>query len=127
MGILEIAKNDIKGITSDKDTGFGVEQTFEAPNGKIAIVVGLHTKHHLSVDLEGNNVNGKNTHSSIHEQLLIDAGYPVRNTDGEVDFKGHKVTAPDSNGNQITYVINEWFPDESVGLIVCILGDFIDG
>lgn len=123
-GLLERARRDIERITSNKETGWGVEMTFVAPDSTSATVVGTHTKHHLKIDTDGDPVSSKVAHVAVSEKVLIDAGYPLRNVAGEVDLRKHKVTVKDSTGNDCTYVINVWFPDETIGLIVINLGDY---
>jgi len=121
MGLIAQAKADWQAITSNTSE-WGVTMTLTAPTGETATINGLHTKHHLGIDMEtGRPVNTKNAHVSFSEKLLTDAGYPVRNAQGEVSLKGHKVTVADSTGANMTYVIKEWFPDETIGVIVCIL------
>ena len=125
MGIIEQAKLDVQDITSNLD-GFGVTLTLTAPTSETIDVVGLHTKHHLSLDFEtGRALNSTNAHCSFSETELIDLGFiSIRNSKGEVDLKGYKVDIKDSTGTLKNYVIKEWFPDETVGLIVCILGQY---
>ena len=124
-GLVERAKDDWQRFISDPD-GFGVTINFEAPapGSETADVVGLATKHHIGIDTEGNPANVKNVHVSVSEQLLIDANYPTRNGNDEVDFKGHKVSFKDSRGIEKTYIVQQKFPDETVGIITLILGDF---
>jgi hypothetical protein len=55
---------------------------------------------------------------------LTDQNYPVRSSSGIVNLAGHKVTVADSTGASVTYVVREWMPDETIGLILMILGDF---
>ncbi len=121
MGLIDQAKSDIKDITSNPDE-FGVSIAFTAPTGETATINGLHSKHHMGMDTDGNRVNSKNAHISISEELLTAQNYPVRKT-GEVNLKDHKVSVKDSTGISKNYVIREWFQDETVGLITCILGD----
>lgn len=123
MGLLEDIKEDLVDITTDTE-GFGVELTFISPDAVTATIGGLHTKHHISLDETGKPVNSKNAHISFVESVLVAEGYDVRNDAGEVDLNGHKVDVIDSTGNEKHYMIREWFPDEKLGLIVCILGDF---
>jgi hypothetical protein len=124
MGLIETIKQDIQKITTDL-SGFGIEINLTTPDDALSVdIVGLHTKHHLGIDTEGNQVNTKNTHIAISEQVLIDLGYPVRNANEEVFLRDHKVLAKDSTGVLKSYVIREWLPDETIGLIVCILGDY---
>lgn len=121
MGLIEQAKSDIKDITSNLDE-WAVSITFTAPTGEIATVNGLHSKHHMSMDTDGNRINSKNAHISVSEELLTAKNYPVRNKKGEVKLNDHKVNVKDSTGISKNYVIREGFPDETIGLITCILG-----
>jgi len=124
MGIIDTIKSDIQDITTNLD-GFGVAINITTPDNVTSVdVVGVHTKHHLGIDTEGNQVNSKNAHIGISEQVLIDAGYPVRNAGGEVSLKDHKIIVKDSTTFDKNYVVDQWFPDETIGLIVCILSDY---
>lgn len=124
MGLLDIIKEDIEAITSDGD-GFARSITMTAPTLETVTFNGLHSKHHLGFDSEsGRDVNTKNAHIAVSEKFLTDANYPVRNAAGEVDLKNHKVRVEDSTGVEWTYKVEQWFPDETIGLIVCILGNF---
>lgn len=124
MGLLERAKADIERITSNLNE-FARAAVFYAPTGETASVNILHTKHHLGVDAELQKwVNTKNAHISVAEKFLTDAGYPVRNSGGDVSLLRHKVKVADSTGTEVTYMIEQWFPNETVGLITCILGTY---
>ena len=123
MSLINRAKEDWQRFTSNPNE-FGVSISIETPtHTNQTDVVGLATKHHIGLDTEGNLINARNAHCSISEQLLTDAAYPVR-VNGEVDLEGHIVKWADSTGNIKQYVIREFFQDETVGMIVCILGDF---
>lgn len=125
MSLIAQAKADIEKITGNTgEFAKGMTFTSPTPPGQTAVVNGLHTKHHLGVDTDGAEVNAENAHVSVSEKALTDEGYTVRNAEGEVDLKDHKVTVKDSTGVNITYVIREWFQNETIGLIVCILGDY---
>ncbi len=119
MGLIDQAKADIQRITSNSDE-FGVELTFTSPGSDVAVVNGLHTKHHLDVNMEGNIISGRNVHISVSEQLLTDESYPVR-INGEVNLNGHIVSVKDSTEVAKTYRVKYWIPDETIGLILCIL------
>ena len=124
MGLIDTINKDILKITTNLNE-FGVEMTLTTPDDLISeLITGLHTKHHLAIDTDGNQVNSKNAHISFSESQLTALSYPLRNANGEVDLKDHKVTVKDSTGLDKNYVIREWFPDETIGIIVCILGDF---
>lgn len=122
MGYVDQIKKDIEQLTGDLD-GFGVQLNLTAPDSKTASVVGLHAKHHTDFDDDGRAVNTTIASVAVSEQFLIDAGYPVR-TKGEVNLKNHRISAPDSTGATIDYTIRQWFPDETIGLIILILGTY---
>ncbi|MCE3278037.1 MAG: hypothetical protein K0S44_228 [Bacteroidetes bacterium] len=125
MSLIERARADIKDITSNTD-GFGIEMTLTAPTSQTATIVGLHTKHWLSIDTEGNPVSSKNAHVSFSEEVLQteNPNYPIRNSDGEVDLSKHRFDVKDSTGLVKNYIAQSWRPDETMGLIVVILEDF---
>jgi len=123
MSLIQRAKADIERITSNQNE-FGVEMVLTAPTSETITVTGLHTKINLGVDTDGQMVNSKKAHISVSEKFLTDAGYPVRDGNGEVNLRSHKVSVNDSTGSAKEYVITEWFPNETVGLITCLLGDY---
>lgn len=124
MGLIDKAKADIEQITSNLNE-WGVSMVLTAVPGLESVtIVGLHTKHRILIDTDGNFVNTKNAHISVSEKFLTEAGYPVRNGSGEVSLINHRVSVKDSTGLVKEYVITEAFPDETIGLICCILGDY---
>jgi hypothetical protein len=123
MSLLDQAKEDIESITSDPEE-WGRSILFEAPGGETATVVGLHSKHHLGFDTDGLKVNSKNAHLSVSETLLLEQNYPVRNSQKQVAMRNHKVTVIDSTGESCVYHIKETYPNETIGLIVCVLVDY---
>jgi hypothetical protein len=126
MGLFEQAQKDAAFITSNSASGFGIQLFLQEPSGQTATINGIHTKHHLGIDTEGNMVNSKKAHVCFSEQVLLLANplYPVRNSKGEVSMAKHKVTVKDSTGSDKQYVALQWFPDEAIGVITCILGDY---
>jgi hypothetical protein len=124
MGILDMIRNDARRYITDTD-GFATTIHFQAPNGGMEVdIPGRSNKHHISFDQTGTPVNLLNASITISEKVLTDAGYPVRNADNLVTLRGHRVSWTDSTGIAGTYSIKECFPDQSVGIIVCILNDF---
>ena len=125
MGLLEKIKSDVHKILSNTNE-FGVSLTFTSNDSPpdTCTIAGTTTKHRLATDREGAPYNGRNESCTVSEKSLTDEDYPVRNADGEVDLKGHTVQFIDSTGINKTYKIESWYPDEKLGLIVCILGDF---
>lgn len=121
MSILEKAKRDIERITSNTNE-FARRALFIAVDGTQVEVGAIHTKHHFGVDAELQKwVNTKNAHISVSEKFLTDSGYPVRKN-GEVFLQKHRVLVKDSTGTRVMYNIDQWFPNETIGLITCILG-----
>ena len=111
-----------KAVTS---VGFQEDITLKTPNGLTTLqTTGLASKHWINFDSDGNAINSKNAHITLDEQILLDAGYPVRNLNQEVSLRNHRVSVADSSGVLKEYVIIEVFPSETFGLIACILGDF---
>lgn len=124
MGLLEQIREDVQTITGNADE-FGVSITITNPAGtETATINGLHTSHHQQTDTMGLPVHGKNAHCSFSEALLTAEGYTVRNSNGEVSLHKHRVAVKDSTGILKNYVIEEADPDETFGLIRCILGDY---
>lgn len=123
MGLLDQIRQDIKSIVENGDE-YGVEITMTAPTSEIAVFNGLHSKHHFAIDGEGNQVSSKNSHVSFSEATLTELNYPIRNANGEVDLLRHRVDVKDSTGLVKNYIVGTWFPDETVGLITCLLQDY---
>lgn len=120
---IERAQQDIKRFTQAE---WSVDLLVNDLSGLAVTLKGFASKHHLGIDTEtGLPVNSKNTHCSVNEEVLTDAGFTVRNTGGEVAMVGWKVTYTDSSGTVWVYKINETMPDETLGLIVCYLGDYV--
>ena len=125
MGVLgDRAKEDWQRITTDL-SGWGTDIKLSTPDGLTTVdIVGLATKHHIGIDTEGNLMNVKNAHISFSEKLVIDAGFSIRNANDEVYLEDFRATYKDSRGVDKTYVIREWMPDETLGVILCLLGDY---
>lgn len=124
MGLWETAKNDIKAITTNTDE-WGKSATFTAPDSTTVTVNVLPTKHWTGWTEDGERVSDKYGSIAVSEDVLTSAGYPVR-TNNEVNLENHRVSVADSTDTVKNYTILEWYPDEAVGLIICILGDFVN-
>lgn len=118
MSLLDRARQDARRIVSS-GAGFAFPITFT--NGvKTATVNGTGKKHHIKFDDQGAVVNALNATVTVAETDLTDAGYPIRDVNGEISLRDHTVTWADAKGTN-TYEVSEWFPDEHLGLIVLIL------
>jgi hypothetical protein len=136
---LQQAKDDLRRFMKAE---FGVDLIVSTPNRKSygvnkygeidygqrqgsAEIKGFATKHRLSINPNtGLPLNSDNIHVSIFEKELTELGYVVRNTKNEVDLIRHIVNFKDSNDLNIDYVIQETWPDNTLGVIVCILGRY---
>ena len=124
MGLIDIINSDIQRYTSDED-GFAVPIAITNRDDSVTLnTFGLHTKHRIGVDNEGQVVNTMNAQVTIHEKNFVDASFVYRNSKGEVSLNGYKVVCEDSTGLDKNYIIAEAFPDETIGLIVCILQEY---
>lgn len=121
--LLALARKDAKNhITKG---GFEVDIRLQTPQSdKIVDVTGYGTKHFINFDSDGLPINTKNVHICISEDDLVALTYPVRNAKNEVSLLNHIVIFKDSTGSEKTYKVNENYPDEVLGLIVCILSDY---
>lgn len=122
--ILTLARKDARNFITKG--GFEEDIQIQTPPGGTIVTVditGLATKHHINFDSDDLPINTKNVHICISESDLTALGYPVRNAKNEVDLKNHQVIFKDSTGIDRTYKVNENYPDEALGLIVCILSD----
>lgn len=125
MNITDRAKNGVARITGDID-GAGVAMTIIKPDSTSFDIVGLSTKHHLSVDQESGTISSSMTASVSFSEINANAaGLFIRDAKGEVNLKGYHVKTKDSTDTLQDYVVETWFPDEKVGLIVCILGYYL--
>ena len=115
---------DVKRI-SQGTWGCDITLTAPAPGSEIANIRGFSSKHNLKIDPDtGLPVNSQNIHVSFAESVVLDANpnYPTRDQNGEIYFKDHFVNFADAAGNVGNFQIDENFPDETLDLIVCILG-----
>lgn len=103
--------------------GWGVSQKWTSPLNQQVTIIGVHVKHHISYDDQGNIINTKNASATFSEQAMINVAYSIRNSEGEVNMDKHKVEIKDSTGMVYKYMVKpgSWMPDETLGLITCIL------
>jgi hypothetical protein len=121
--LLDRARRDSKKYITKG--GFQDDIILETVDGLTTIeTTGFVSKHWINFGSDGLPMNSKNAHITLDESALILLNYPVRNNDNEVHLQNHRVRTKDSTGQLKTYVIKEWYPDETLGLIACILGDF---
>lgn len=118
MNLAERANKDIRRITSDKNS-MGIDIELISPSSMSITIQGIHTKIGLGVDSEGNMINSTKAHISFSEANL--GGYSIRDENGIVNLNGFKINVKDSTGLVKNYIMQSFFPDETVGLISCII------
>lgn len=123
MDMMSLIKRDVATITTVVG-GFSVPIKFIHPSdGEEVTVRGLHARHHLSFSTDGMPINGVNAHVSVSESEFVRVAYDYQNANNEISLKGHFVEATDSGNITRLYEVREWYPDETIGLIVCVLTD----
>ena len=121
--LFNIVKRDAKQFINSG--GYEVNLQITTPDNNLTInITGWAVKHSGSFDTDGNQVNTKNVRATVDESVLIANGISVRNTRDEVSLLKYKVSFIDSTGNLKNYIVRENLPDENLGLIVLILGDY---
>lgn len=113
-------------ITGDPN-GFNVSVLLTAITGETATVYAPGNNIGRKMDSGmGIVVNVKNSNVVVHENNILAANpdYPVRNDDGEVSMIGHLVSYVDNSGVTFDYIVQENIPDQTVGLITLLLGDY---
>lgn len=117
---LERARADaIRYIEGD----FGKEVTLYTPDKLTTYTVtGLASKHHLGIDPNtGIPVNSENIHISFSEKTLNDLEITTRDSNNKVTLLGWFVKITETNYMNGDYKIVQNWPDETLGLIICIL------
>ena len=123
INVLAKAKADWRRFSQST---FDLDLTFEASTGgETATIKGIGTKHQIQVDTDGLPYNAPNVHISFCEAVLAEANpaYPIRNGE-DVIMKDQLVSFEDSTGTQRLYQITETFPDQTVGVIVCMCATY---
>lgn len=124
MSLLDQAIQDAALIAGGE---FSSSVQLIAIGGQTATLQALGNKIGRKLDTEtGVVVNTKNASVVVSEGSLRSANpnYPIRNDKSEVKMIGHKVNVKDSTGTTRNYIVQENIPDEALGLITLILGDF---
>lgn len=126
MSLQEQIILDVARITSDPN-GFNVPVSFIATTGETAQIYAPGNEIGRKIDSgTGVIVNSKNASIVFSEMVLLAANpdYPVRNAGKEISMVGHRISFPNSTGEVKNYIVQETPPDETVGLITLLLGDF---
>jgi hypothetical protein len=114
MSLINRARKDIQIITSNLSEFGQTAVLIDTQSQQFPVNV-IHTRHHNGIDLEGRSVNTLIASCAVSVSNL--EGYNYTNPNGEITFKNHRIVV-----ENVTYVIREWYPDQTAGLIVLILG-----
>ena len=124
--LLSLARSHTKTIL--ESGGFETDVTFTTPPGattiETATVKCLAIKHHTSIDSDGVPVSSQHAHVTVHEESLTDKNYTTRNASGKIDLKNHIIDFADSSGVSRKYIVDDVLPDNTLGCIPLILGNF---
>ena len=108
------------------DGGTTKNIVLENGQGEKVSIAGIVTRHSINFDSDGNVVNSPNVHMSFHEDELaasiVDQAVtfrPIRNKD-VVSLQNHYAYFADSSGTVFKYHIQEYWPDQTVGMVVCM-------
>lgn len=124
-GLIAQAQQLIQQITTDKTNGWGTDVTFTTPDGGIEkTVTAIAVKHSLAFDGNGIAMTMPTSRVTVSEDALLAVDYPVRDSNDNVALLNHRVTWTDVENVTRTYIINKIFPDSTIGLIVCQLGNY---
>ena len=86
---------------------------------------GLTSKHWLQFDSDGSPINAKNVHLNLIEKDRQELGFETRGKNGNVNLLDYYVIVQDSTNNYKKYQVKEVYPNESLGMIIFILGNAI--
>lgn len=116
--ILELAKRDTRRYVNSG--GFEENLLITPTSGDPVTIQGLSTRHSQGFDTEGRPVVSDNAHCSFSETDLTDEGLITRNSQGDLIVKDWLVEFTDAI-TTTTYKISEAYPDNTLGIIKCIL------
>lgn len=115
MSLIDQIIDDIAEITSGDAS---IEIQLISPTGLQVYTTGFHAKHHLGINPEnGAPMHSKKACISFAEK---NCSVSIRIKE-EVNLKNWRVRCKDSTGDIKKYKCEQWFPDETVGLITVLL------
>lgn len=122
MNITEQARKDFETFLTDSDNGFAENITIKAKDMTTLNLSAYCTGHRNGFDTEGNPINVQQVSITLSERVLSSNSYPYLNADNQCDLDGHNVIIPSAVGSPVEYRIEQWYHDQEIGAIVCMLG-----
>ena len=121
--ILEKIKDTSNRFVNDLQA-FSTPVILTSPSGISYTTAGFFSKHHNALDMEANRISSKMTSIALHERDLVAKGVVVRNASGNVALLNYICQISDSSETSSKYIVRQMYPDELIGIIVLILGDY---
>lgn len=113
-------------IHADTVGGFGWSISVTNPNGVTAVLTGLSTDVHTSIDPEtGVAVAGRRASVSLVRAHLATGGLGQPRGIGERNAKPWLVTFLDIDGASHVFKVVEALPDRTIGNVVCLLDAYV--
>lgn len=104
-------------------SSFNIEITFTepSPGTQTATIRGIATNNAITFETDGQDVVGHSIHISFSEAELLanNNNYPVRDSNGYVSLRAHRISFIDANGTTQNYEVVNYYPDNTVGIIAC--------
>ena len=120
--LLARARQDAKKIVTN--LGFQSDVFLINPLSMAFIQLkGLTSKHWIQFDTDGSPINAKNVHLNLVEEDIQALGFETRGKNGNVKLIDYYIIVQDSTNVYKKYQVKEVYPNESLGLIVFILGN----
>lgn len=126
MGLRELAERDLGAILEDDVAGFGWPLTLTDPAGLSRSLVGFSDDISQSVDPDtGMLVSGRQASVALRLSSLYAEGFAIPRGVADRSSKPWVVTFEDINGAPYTFKVRTGDPDRTLGLVVCMLEDYV--
>jgi hypothetical protein len=124
MGLRDIAASDVIEIINDTETG-GDEITITSPAGVSETFNALTNDIHFAIDPEtGETVTGRQCSATVLSSDLVTAGFTDIKGIPDTNSRPWVVQMTDINGVTASFKVVESHPDNTIGLMILILGEY---
>lgn len=120
MSLIDQAITDLQEIMENLED-FATPVMFAKPGGVNPVTVNAMTnKIMVDVATDGTPIVSERTTVAVHENTLVDAGYIVRDANGNVTMTNDLVTMT-VFGEEKHYIVKWQIPDQKLGCLVFVL------
>lgn len=127
MGVREIAEQDLAVILEDREFGFGWDINVTDPAGLNDDFVGQSHDIAQSIDMEtGQILSGRKAQVTLRISSLAAKGFTLPEGILEKTKKPWIIRFDDINGNPYNFKVKESKPDRTLGVVTCVLANWID-